>query len=163
MKNVFIGVFALAAFAAATSFAQPNNAQSVDLVVPSVLRVSISPATLTLDLSTVIPTPGTDLIGTVTDGSSTYRYVHNSGTGAAITVGTGSALPAGLELLVDLAAPPAGGTSTTVNLTSGVAFDAVSAIPRGAGSATATYTFRAYASGADPGTTNRTLTYTMHN
>lgn len=164
MRNVFIGLIALVAFTAASSFAQPNNTQDISLIVPTVLRVDVSPATLILDLSSVVPTPGTDLIGSVTNSASTYRYVHNVAGGATVSIGLDAPLTGtGLELEAQLAAPPAGGSSTLVDLTGGAAADAVSGIPRGAGSATVTYTFRAYASSADPGTEVRTVTFTMHN
>jgi len=162
LKNIFIGLFALVAFAATVAYAQPNNTQTINLVVPAVLRVDISPVSVTLDLGTVTPTPGTDLVGPVTDGSSTYRYVHNSATDAIVSVGIGSGLPAGMSLGATLTAP-AGATGSTVDLTGGGTVDAVSGLDRGAGSGTVTYSFSASAFLADPGTVTRTVTYTLHN
>jgi len=134
LKNIFIGLFALVAFAATVAYAQPNNTQTINLVVPAVSPRRHQPGLRHSDLGTVTPTPGTDLVGPVTDGSSTYRYVHNSATDAIVSVGIGSGLPAGMSLAPRSLHRPAP-RARLFDLTGGGTVDAVSGLTaeRGAG------------------------------
>ena len=148
---------ALLLLSAGTASAQPNIAnQTVNLNVPAVLRLSVTPATLDLNLLETDFTPGTDQSATITDGSTTFRYVHNNGSPAAISVNVAAALPAGVNLSLELSGGggPQALTTTAVDLLSGLA--------RGAGNGTATYSFSALASSA-PSATAATVVFTLHN
>ena len=150
-------VVALLLLSAGGASAQPNIAnQTVNLNVPAVLRVSVTPASLDLTLQGTDFTPGTDQSATITDGSTTFRYVHNNATDAAISVNVQAALPAGVNLSVELS----GGVGPLPLTTSAV--DALTGLARGAGNGTATYSFSALASSA-PAATAATVVFTLHN
>jgi len=139
-------VVALVLVTSGSAMAQPfgqTASQTVNFTVPGLFLISVTPATIDLELTADDFTPGTDLSGQVTDATTQYAYVHNSATDAKITVEVQSALPAGVNLSVALS----GGVGP-VSLTDSPQ-DARTGIARGAGSGTATYALSAEASSAD--------------
>lgn len=126
---LFLAVLLISVFFVETAYAQASITQTVNMSVGSIWRIGVSgnPPALVVSGGTA----GADTIGTASDASTTYSITQNVSSSARITVGTGSALPAGHYLYARLLSGR-GQSAGFVDLSGGVAQDAVTSIPLGA-------------------------------
>jgi len=159
-------VLALCVMCAGTSFSQATATQTVNLVVSSVQKITVTGSPITLTISNGVA--GTDALTPVTDATSTYSITHNSNTALRITANLDAVLAAGYQLQINLAPSVGHGTSAgTVDISNAIAASAVNvvtAIPKGADAArTITYSFAANASAGALASTAKTVTLTLTN
>lgn len=152
-STLFVALVVALVLVTSGSATAQTASQTVNFTVPTLFRLSVTPPTITLDLLADDFTPGVDTTDVVTDNSTQYQYVHTNAGGAKITVRVQAALPAGINLSVELS-DGAGAVDLTTT-----AQDARTGIARGAGSGTATYSLGADV--ADAATGQATVEFTI--
>ena len=145
---------ALVAVFSRTAIAQTAT-QSVTFQVDAINQIAFSGSP-----SLVVNTATAGSAPTAATANATWAVTTNQ-TGSKITASIGSAMPAGLTLQVNLAAP-AGATSAGAQTLSTTAVDVVTSITKLAQSAlSVSYSLAATAAAGVVSSTSRTVTYTI--
>lgn len=146
---------AMALMVAATSAASAQVTQTVTFQVNAINQIAFSGSP-----SLLISTATAGSAPTSATASANWAVTTNQ-TGAKVTASINSAMPAGLTLSVDLAAP-AGATGAGATALGTTAVDVVTGITKLAtGSLGVTYTLDATAAAGVQSSTTRTVTYTI--
>jgi hypothetical protein len=147
-------ILAISFFAAATASAQTAT-QSVTFQVDAINQIALSGSP-----SLVVNTATAGSAPTQASAAATWAVTTNQ-TGAKITASINSAMPAGLDLQVNMSAP-AGGSSAGAQTLSTTAVDVVTGITKLAQSGISVgYTLDATAAAGVVASTSRTVTYTI--
>lgn len=152
-KTIFATMFLLAAAAGAAS--AQTATQTVTFQVDAINQIAFSGSP-----SLVINTATAGADPSAATAAATWAVTTNQ-SGAKVTASIGSAMPAGVTLTVDLAAP-AGGTSAGAQALTTTAVDLVTGLTKVAqGSLGVTYSLSATTAAGVVSSTSRTVTYTI--
>ncbi len=155
-----LAIGAMSMLLVGSAYAQSTTTQTVNLVVGSVYKMTVSGNPGQLNITT--GTAGTDALTPVSDATTTYSITQNYGPTVKITAGLGTALAAGYTLSLTLASSK-GTSAGPVNLST-TAASVVTGIAIGAdANKTITYTFAANASAGTLASTNEVVTLTLTN
>jgi hypothetical protein len=152
--KTILATMILMAGAASAASAQTAT-QTVTFQVDAINQIAFSGSP-----SLVINTASAGVDPTAATAGATWAVTTNQ-TGSKITASIGSAMPAGVTLSVNLAAP-AGGTSAGAQALSTTAVDLVTGLTKVAqGALGVTYSLSATAAAGVVSSTSRTVTYTI--
>ncbi len=151
-------------FALAQTMDAQNATQSVNVAVGAIYKISTSASPPPLIINAGVA--GSDMLGSVTNSSTTYSITQNFGNTAKITAEVDLALPSGYTLTISLASAKgiSAGPTDISNAIAGSAASVVTQINIGAdANEPITYTFSALASAGELSSTTRMVTLTLTN